>query len=50
MPIFSYTFKDAVGAIQKGTADAESEELLRRRFEEQGFTITELTKIGRAHV
>ena len=45
MPIFSYTFKDAVGAIQKGTADAESEELLRKRFEEQGFTITELTMI-----
>ncbi|MEI8282495.1 MAG: type II secretion system F family protein, partial [Armatimonadota bacterium] len=45
MPIFSYTFKDAVGSIQKGTADAESEELLRKRFEEQGFTITELTMI-----
>lgn len=45
MPIFSYTFKDAVGAIQKGTADAESEELLRKRFEEQGFTITEITMI-----
>ena len=45
MPIFSYTFKDAVGSIQKGTADAESEELLRKRFEEQGFTITEVTMI-----
>lgn len=45
MPIFSYTFKDALGAIQKGTADAESEELLRKRFEEQGFTITEVTMI-----
>jgi type IV pilus assembly protein PilC len=45
MPIFSYTFKDALGSIQKGTADAESEELLRKRFEEQGFTITEVTMI-----
>jgi len=45
MPIFSYTFRDAAGGIQKGTADAESEELLRRRFEEQGLTITELTMI-----
>jgi type IV pilus assembly protein PilC len=45
MPIFSYTFKDALGSIQKGTADAESEELLRKRFEEQGFTITEVTML-----
>jgi type IV pilus assembly protein PilC len=45
MPVYSYTFKDALGGIQKGTADAESEEILRKRFEEQGFTITELTMI-----
>lgn len=45
MPIFSYTFRDAHGGIQKGTADAESEEILRKRFEEQGLTITELTMI-----
>jgi type IV pilus assembly protein PilC len=45
MPVFSYTFKDALGGVQKGTADAESEEILRKRFEEQGFTITELTMI-----
>lgn len=45
MPVYSYTFKDAHGGIQKGTADAESEEVLRRRFEEQGFTITELEMI-----
>ncbi len=45
MPVFSYTFRDAHGGLQKGTADAESEEILRKRFEEQGFTITELTMI-----
>lgn len=45
MPVFSYTFKDATGGIQKGTADAESEEVLRRRFEEQGFVITEVQMI-----
>lgn len=45
MPVFGYTFKDASGSIQKGTAEAESEELLRKRFEEQGFTITEVTVI-----
>ncbi len=45
MPIFSYTFRDASGGTQKGTAEAESEEILRKRFEEQGFTITEVTMI-----
>lgn len=45
MPVYSYTFRDALGGIQKGTADAESEDLLRKRFEEQGFTITEVTMI-----
>jgi type IV pilus assembly protein PilC len=45
MPIFSYTFRDALGSVQKGTADSDSEELLRKRFEEQGFTITEVTMI-----
>jgi type IV pilus assembly protein PilC len=45
MPIFSYTFRDATGGVQKGTADAESEEILRRRFEEQGFTITEVAML-----
>ncbi|MBS1717130.1 MAG: type II secretion system F family protein [Armatimonadetes bacterium] len=45
MPVYSYTFRDATGSVQKGTAEAESEELLRRRFEEQGFQITELTML-----
>lgn len=45
MPVYSYTFRDASGGTQKGTAEAESEEILRKRFEEQGFTITEVTVI-----
>jgi type IV pilus assembly protein PilC len=45
MPVYSYTFRDAAGGVQKGTADAESEEVLRQRFEEQGLMITELTMI-----
>ena len=42
MPVFSYSFRDASGAVQKGTAEADSEELLRQRFEEQGFQILEV--------
>lgn len=45
MPVYGYTFRDASGGIQKGTAEAESEDILRKRFEEQGFTITEVTMI-----
>lgn len=45
MPVYSYTFRDASGGTQKGTAEAESEDILRRKFEEQGFTITEVAMI-----
>lgn len=45
MPVYSYTFRDATGGSQKGTAEAESEEILRKRFDEQGLTITEITMI-----
>lgn len=45
MPIYSYSFRDASGGVQKGTADSESEETLRKRFEEQGFTILEVKMI-----
>jgi len=45
MPVFSYTFKDITGGLQKGTAEAESEEKLRARFDEQGLEIVEVTMI-----
>jgi len=45
MPVYSYTFRDSNGGIQKGTADSESEEVLRKRFEEQGLIITEIEMI-----
>lgn len=45
MPVYSYTFRDASGGVQKGTAEAESEDFLRKRFEEQGFQITEVQMI-----
>ncbi|MFN7171753.1 MAG: type II secretion system F family protein [Fimbriimonadaceae bacterium] len=45
MPVYSYTLRDNLGGIQKGTAEAETEELLRQRFSEQGFTVTEIEVI-----
>lgn len=45
MPVYNYTFRDAMGGLQKGTADAESEEFLRGKFRDQGLEIIELTMI-----
>ncbi len=45
MPVYSYTFRDASGAVQKGTTEADSEEVLRKRFEEQGMQILEVEVI-----
>lgn len=45
MPVYSYTFKDAGGTLQKGTAEAESEENLRSRFNEQGLEVVEVELI-----
>ncbi len=45
MPVYSYTFKDASGGLQKGTAEADTEDKLRSRFVEQGLEIVEVTMI-----
>ncbi|MBS1712867.1 MAG: type II secretion system F family protein [Armatimonadetes bacterium] len=45
MPVYSYTFKDAAGGLQKGTAEADTEEALRARFGEQGLEIVEIQLI-----
>jgi type IV pilus assembly protein PilC len=48
MPTFAYTFRDASGNVRSGTSEAESAETLRRRLQEQGFTVTEVRQV-RAH-
>ncbi len=48
MPVYSYTFKDASGGLQKGTAEAETDEALRARFAEQGLEIVEVTLIKKS--
>lgn len=45
MPTFAYTFRDAVGTVRSGTSEAESAEILRKRLQEQGFTVTEVRQI-----
>lgn len=39
MPTFAYTVKGADGQTRTGTSDAESQDMLRRRLSEQGFTV-----------
>ncbi|HWP30965.1 MAG TPA: type II secretion system F family protein [Fimbriimonadales bacterium] len=42
MPVYAYTYRDASGAIHKGTTEADSEEVLRKRFSEQDMQILEV--------
>ena len=45
MPVFSCTYTDPNGTVQKGTTEAENEEKLRDRFEEQGVHLDEVTVV-----
>lgn len=49
MATFSYTVRDAAGQMRTGSSEAENQEILKRRLQEQGFTVTEIkqTAAGR---
>ena len=42
MPNYAYVYRDETGATNKGTSEAESEEVLRKRLTEQGFDVLEI--------
>ena len=42
MPVFQYTVRDATGNVRTGTSEAESQDLLKRRLQEQGFTVSDV--------
>ncbi len=42
---FAYSFRDSAGNVRSGVSEAESADILRRRLEEQGFTVTELKAV-----
>lgn len=42
MATFAYTVRDASGQTRSGTSEAENVEILRRRLQEQGFTVTDI--------
>src|SRR5947209_14641248 len=49
MATFEYTVRDASGQTRQGTSEAENAEILRRRLQEQGFTVADIkqTKAGK---
>jgi type IV pilus assembly protein PilC len=42
MATFEYTVRDAAGQTRQGTSEAENVEILRRRLQEQGFTVADI--------
>src|SRR5207237_841632 len=48
MATFSYTVRDASGQTRTGTSDAENSEILRRRLQEQGFTVADIKQTAAA--
>jgi len=42
MATFAYTVRDASGQVRTGTSEAENVDILKRRLQEQGFTVTDL--------
>lgn len=42
MPTFAYVVRDGQGQTRKGTSDAESDVILKKRLSEQGFDILEI--------
>lgn len=45
MPSFAYTFKDTAGAIRQGSSEAESEAVLARKLQEQGYMVMKIQQV-----
>jgi type IV pilus assembly protein PilC len=48
MPTFQYTVRDSTGAIRSGTSEAENQDILRRRLQEQGFQVSDVKQTAAA--
>ena len=48
MATFSYTVRDASGQTRTGTSEAENAEILKRRLQEQGFTVADIKQTALA--
>jgi type II secretory pathway component PulF len=47
MPVYQYTVRDSTGAVRTGTSEAENQEILKRRLQEQGFQVSDLKQTAR---
>lgn len=48
MPSFAYTFKDTTGALRQGSSEAESEAVLARKLQEQGYMVMKIQQVKTA--
>jgi type IV pilus assembly protein PilC len=48
MPVFQYTVRDSTGALRTGTSEAENQDILKRRLQEQGFQVSEVKQTAAA--
>ena len=46
MPVYQYTVRDATGAMRSGTSEAENQDILKKRLQEQGFTVNDVKQTG----
>lgn len=44
MPTYQYTVRDGTGVQRTGTSEAENQDILKRRLQEQGFQVTDVTQ------
>lgn len=53
MPVFQYTVRDQTGTVRTGTSEAQDEEILAFRLQQQGFDVQDIEQIqqrvNRAH-
>lgn len=48
MPVFVYTARDSAGTIRKGSSEGESDSVVVRRLQDQGYTILKLQRVKNA--
>ena len=48
MPVFQYTVRDATGNMRTGTSEAENQDILKRRLQEQGFQVNDVKQTGKS--
>lgn len=46
MPVYQYTVRDSTGAVRTGTSEAENQDILKRRLQEQGFQVSDVKQTG----